>query len=142
MARLLNVIVEVALRENEKQNIRNAIMRVNDALLNLVQNKKNQSFSIDGNRIDAIHCDGIYGEIDKPCIVPDFGHDFECKCEHTEPFGVLRLFGVNSFVIDGYPDSSQIFGTYELTSDIRLVVYASWGCNFKDSPTIPLKKLS
>jgi hypothetical protein len=141
MARLLSVIVEVALQEGERIRIRKAIQRVNDSLLNLVQNKKNESFSIAGERVAAIHCDGIWGELKEPCIVPDFGHNHACKCEHPEPYEVLRLLGVNGFVIDGYPESSQVFGTYEVTPGIQLIVSGMSCCAPLSEPT-PLKKLS
>jgi hypothetical protein len=140
MARLLNVVVEASLKEGETKNIRKAIQRINDALLNLVQNPKNKSYYLGNHKVAAIHCDGIWGELDKPCIVPDFGHNHACKCENTEVHGVLRLFGVNSFVIDGEPDHDEIFGTWEIANGIRVVVCGISGGNM-DGERVELKRI-
>jgi hypothetical protein len=52
--------------------------------------------------------------------VPDFGHDYRCKCENPEPWGVRRYFGVTLYV-EGSPSPDDLFGDYSIPNG-RLIV--------------------
>jgi len=64
---------------------------------------------------------GVVSEAnEEPCHVPDFGHNCRCKCEHPEPWGVDRYFGL-SLVLDGEPTLADICGPYWLQSGVSRV---------------------
>ena len=119
MARLLSTIIETRIKDNEKP--REVIRRVNNLLLDLVFNKNNKAYFLNGNRISIVEVEGLWGEIDDPCRVPDFNHNGECKCEHPEPNGVLRLFKAD-VIVDGYPELKDVIGIWELDKDTHLIV--------------------
>jgi hypothetical protein len=121
MARLLSVIIETRLKEKELKNVKIAVTRINNLLLGLIQNKEDKSYFLNGNRISIVVCDGIWNEIDNPCIVPDFNHNGKCECKNQEPFGVLRLFKAD-IVVDGYPEFDEVIGIWKLDKDTHLII--------------------
>jgi len=122
MARLLTVYIETRMREGE--SVKKAIHRVGKLLMGMVGGKA--YFLGDKWRISAIDFDGIHGEVDEPCIVPNFNHDsLDIPIRSNEKnghLGVLRLFGIDAFVIDGYPEFNEVSGVWELEDGTHLIV--------------------
>jgi hypothetical protein len=60
---------------------------------------------------------------DAPVNVPDFGHNYACKCTNMGMFprGVWRYFGLYFVVSSGALDVSD-FGTYYVSEYARLVL--------------------
>ena len=76
---------------------------------------------INGNLIGGLLTRPLFEGLNDPCIVPDFGHDPNCKCDNKEERGVLRLFGLQ-FAIDGLPNAEDVFGTYKISEDTQIEV--------------------
>lgn len=154
MARLLTAIVEARIHPSKK-NPKEAetadvtCKRTIKAILTIIGK------ALNGYVIGGLCCSSIYGElndyyrhlqderIDGFCIVPDFGHSIRCKCIHADetPFGVLRLFGLDSIAIEGYPETEEIFGTYEIDKDTRIEI-CSQSCLVMPENPVSLTKLS
>jgi len=133
MSRILSAIVEVRLGSG-KNKVRKAVEKANNLLIDLDGKK-----TIGGRIIGGVLVDRIWGEIDKPCIVPDFGHNVYCKCEHPETNGVLRLFGVD-LTIEGWPMFCDVLGTYKLSDDVRMTIGTMSSATLSDNPT-PLERI-
>ena len=100
--------------DGKPETLQQNFARVVEALEHLHQN------AIDGHKIIDARYDDMWYQTKRPCIVPDFGHKGYCKCEHPEPNGVLRLFGLQ-IVVEGYPGDS-IVATYAYNEDIHIIV--------------------
>jgi hypothetical protein len=110
MAAILSAIVETKVingTESPKAALRRTLRKVQTLA----------GRSLKGHQIDALITDPMWG--DNPCIVPDFGHNHTCKCEHPEEFGVFRFFGL-TLAVEGHPH--DVFGTYEIEDGFQLIV--------------------
>jgi hypothetical protein len=54
--------------------------------------------------------------------IPDYGHNYACKCRHPERYGVTRLFGL-LLEIDGEPNP-KLLDVYKIGEQARLIVCA------------------
>ncbi len=133
MATLVGAYTETRIRtrkDGKPETPRQTFQRLQTALNQLCGR------TIQGYEINGVQFREMYDEIENPCIVPDFGHNSNCKCEHPEPNGVLRLFMLE-FVVDGYPDDTFL-GTYQVSEDVRIQVCSK---SEEPEPGEPLVKL-
>jgi len=114
MSRIINAIVECRVQEKDPEF--NKTFR--KALKDVMSIEGN---CIVGNPIGGLITDPLWEKRNNPCIVPDFGHNNSCKCEHKEEHGVMRLVGL-TFAVDGFPNDKDIFGTYQISHDTQLEI--------------------
>ena len=95
----VSCILEVVATGNDHKDI-NRFLRVIDEL---------RRSTIDGAKISGV----VVDQDERPITVPDFAHNYACKCENKQPKGILRYFGLTLFV-DGEP-TTDIFGRYWIT---------------------------
>lgn len=69
---------------------------------------------------------------EQPTTVPDFGHDYRCRCENPLPHGVKRYFSVTLYV-EGEP-YEDLFGDYEITCGRLIICGAALPMYSPDSP--------
>jgi hypothetical protein len=104
MARLCDAILEVATSHNGRdERYGAAIDRLRHA-------------KIGGHAV----CGVVVDRVPNPAHVPDFGHDYRCKCKKPEPWGVTRHYGI-SVVLEGAPSLPDVLGSYWLIPGVARI---------------------
>lgn len=142
MAKIVMSVLEYRLRELEVRDNLNGIRFAFDRI-NAMLNKSMGKFSINGFQLDDWsgsnslyeslldhHRNVRAGNKSPLCIVGSFQYTTPFV---QEPFGVLRLSGIN-FAFDGYPDFS-ICGIYALNQDLQFYL-----CGVRDVQKNPKAK--